>query len=529
MAARSGRAGIVAGLAVVGLLSPLPYLWIAWRYPLSASLQTPRAGWFVSGQADWPTIFLHLLAYAVMFVLYALAVGMTTDDGRRTATRNSQLALILLVWLACSGALLWATPSGDSHDVYDYLYRGRLWNEAGVSPLATPPADAPRLPFYAYTAWKNHVDTYGPLWEYASGGVSRLVAGWLALTGSGAEPTAECPDSPEGCRVLTAYLTGYRLLAIGLTGLAGWLIYGLVRRERPEFALAGLVAWLWNPAVVLASALGAHNDGLLLVLLLGSLWALQRSRWLIGLLLLGLAAHVKVTALVWGPVYALWLWRRLGWRAMLGWGALAGALLLLLSWLLYWPLGGWETLPRMLAERMLFVANSPAQIVYRLLLNSGYGPTAEGLLFAVTRLPTYAAGLLGIALPAWLFWRASRQKAATAPALWAACAWATLLYLLVGTFWYQHWYVVWAMAPAALLPWRGMSRLLLPLLCWGAVSSNLIGDGVSRLPVMVISPVGLTAVVVATIWLPGLAAGLWLWRRRKSKAPNGQFARATKM
>ncbi len=516
---RLGAAPAVSLLVAAGLLSLFAYGWIALRYPLATSLQTPRAGWFVSGQADWPTVAAHLAVYALLCVLYGFVLWL--GNRQPTFLRGAVPgATVVLVWLLTSAILLAATPSGDSHDIYDYLYRGRLLTEQGVSPLAFAPSAAPRLAFYDYTAWKNHVDTYGPLWEYASGGVALAVRGWLTVTGQWPADGADCPASPSACRVLMAYVTGYRLLANGLVGLTGWLIFALVRRQKAAFAVTALAAWLWNPLVVLGTGLGAHNDALMLVLLLGSLWAWQRRRWLGGLLLLGLATHVKLTALIWGPVYAFWLWRQMGWRRALGWGVLAGAILLPLSWLLYQPLGGWETLARMLGERMLYVANSPSQLVDRLLPSLGYHLPKESVLFAIIRLPSYLSVLLGILLPVWLIWRAApADETKATPRLWVVCTAAALLYLAVGSFWFQHWYVMWVAAPAALLPWRSFTRWLLPLFCWGALASNIIADGLSRLPVMVISPAGLTALVVAMIWLPGMGGALLLWVRR-SRQPK---------
>ena len=49
-----------------------------------------------------------------------------------------------------------------------------------------------------------------------------------------------------------------------------------------------------------------------------------------------------------------------------------------------------------------------------------------------------------------------------------------MFYLLVGSFWFQHWYVLWALAPAVLLPDSHLTRTTLPWLAFGALSSNVI-------------------------------------------------------
>ncbi len=556
------RLSPLARLTGLGLLSLLGYGWLAWRYPLAESLQWPRGGWYPPQQAVLSNLWFHLAVYLLLFGAYWLAVRILTQrrretetqrkseeegrqkakgEGRRGATAGADIFLtqghretegaeeghprssvfisgyplrlfvVIAVWLAASFVLLWATPGGDSHDIYDYIYRGRLQVEKGVSPLAVTPKAGPRMAFYAYAAWKENVDTYGPLWEYASGGVAWTVNRWLHAVDGFPPDRADCPQSPVACSALMAWVTGYRLLAILLTGLAGWLIYRLLAGVQPAWALPGLLLWLWNPAVLLSSALGAHNDGLMLVLLLLSFWAIQRKGWVLAFLLLGLAAQVKLTALIWMPLLGLWVWGQIGLRRALLAGLGGAALLLPLSWLLYQPLGGWETLPRMLSERVLYVANSPSQFIDRLLPILGYRLPKEYVRFWIVSVPSYAFALLGVAIPAWLVWKKRLAERGSNPQLWALALVVSLLYLTVGSFWFQHWYVVWAILPAALLPWSRFSRGVLPLVCLGPLAAHIVADTLSQLPVMIISVIGLTGLVVAVIWLPGLIAGGVVW------------------
>ena len=210
-------------------------------------------------------------------------------------------------WLLSSAVLLGAYP-GESLDIFDYLFRGRLQVALGVSPLATPPALFANQLFYPYVNWTTYVDTYGPLWEYASGAVAAMV-GAVAC---------DCPAS------LASYVLGYRLLAIGLAGLCGVLIYTITAYRSPQLAPAALLAWLWNPLLLTATAIGAHNDMLMLVLILAAVLLFQRQRWLLGLLALALAAHVKLTALLLLPVLGLWLARRCGWWRAIRISSVAG-------------------------------------------------------------------------------------------------------------------------------------------------------------------------------------------------------------
>jgi hypothetical protein len=317
--------------------------------------------------------------------------------------------------------------------------------EHGASPLASVPSQFADQPLYAYVHWVDHVDTYGPLWEYVSWAVTALVGrgGW------GGEQA-----------LLLASISGYRLLAIGLTGLCGVVVAAMVRQRAPELVPAALVAWLWNPLLLTASAVGAHNDLPMLLLLLLALWCFQSERAVPGLVALGLAAHVKLTALLVLPLLLLELLRRHGWWRALGAGTAALLILAPLSWLLYAPLGGWATLPRMLAERVRLSANSVAYALYWLLQRAGWDElaawqvTARGatLLFVLAALPLL-----------WRFWRAPLAQPRSDARLWRAASRLTLLYLAVGSFWFQHWYVLWALAPAVLAPEHRLARVTLPL------------------------------------------------------------------
>ena len=315
--------------------------------------------------------------------------------------------------------------SGESLDIFDYLFRGRLQVALGVSPLATPPALFADQLFYPSVNWTTYVDTYGPLWEYSSGTVAAIV-GAVAC---------DCPAS------LASYVLGYRLLAIGLAGLCGVLIYTITAYRSPHHAPAALLAWLWNPLLLTATAIGAHNDMLMLVLMLAAMLLFQRQRWLLGLLALALAAHVKLTALLLLPVLGLWLARRCGWWRAIRISGAAGALALPLSWLLYAPLGGWATLPRMLGERVRLIANSPAFVVYWALQT--YPGWSE---VAAWRLTTQAATVLFFILAGVLlarFWRAIGNNHKPDDALlWRGGIAVMMAFLLVGSFWFWHWYLL---------------------------------------------------------------------------------------
>lgn len=526
---RSSRLAIGAHRQVVllalGLASVLMYLiGITLRYPMLAGLQEPRGSWSTLVPPSIGSLALHVFVYAALTAAYVVALRLALAHNNAGNSHRGLAAIIIVVWLLASVALLGAYPGGESHDIFDYLFRGRMQTEYGVSPLAILPKEYTRAPFYLYISWYEHVDTYGPLWEYASRAVAEAVKLVLQVSGNWAPSDPSCPDSPGSCRMLVGYITGYRIFAIMLTGLSGILIYALASLVHKRFAAAAMLAWLWNPLLIMSSALGAHNDSLMLLFMLATLYLFYKQRWLSGLLMLMLAAHVKLTVLLILPVLLIWLLTRRGWRALLFNCAVTVAVTLPVSWALYAPLGGWDTLPRMLYERGLYVANSFAALVYRYLLEQNWDWRLA------LQLSTQGASLFfgAVAVVQLLvFWRAVKRTSQLQPTsanapqhlMWRAAMWITLAYLLIGSFWFQHWYLTWVLALAALMPAAYFTRATLPWLCFGALASNIALDIVSNMPGAAFNRVQTTALTLGAMGLPVLVVVLvqlvsWLWKRR---------------
>jgi hypothetical protein len=449
---------LLVGLSFISAL--LYALVLRAPYPLTEGLAHRLASWATLAGFAWGAGLALVCGYALLMGYYMLALRLAA----RVAPQHQRALLIVIVggWLLSSAVLLGAYP-GESLDIFDYLFRGRLQVALGVSPLATPPALFAHQLFYPYVNWTTYVDTYGPLWEYASGTVAAIV-GAVAC---------DCLAS------LASYVLGYRLLAIGLAGLCGALIYIITAYRSPQLVLASLLAWLWNPLLLTATAIGAHNDMLMLLLLLATMLLFQRQRWLLGLLALALAAHVKLTALLLLPVLGLWMVRRCGWWRAIRISSMTGVLALVLSWLLYAPLGGWGTLPRMLGERVRLIANSPAFVVYWVLQT--YAGWSEAAAWQVT---TQAATVLFFILAGLLlarFWRTIGNNPKPDDAvLWRGGIAVTMAFLLVGSFWFWHWYLLWVVVLAALQPTSRFTTTVLPICCAGALWLYIASDVLIR-------------------------------------------------
>ena len=513
-------------LVVCALVSAGLYLWLALRYPLAPSLANPRGSWVSMVDPTWVNAALHLCVYLGLTLLYLAIIRLLAPQEGSGAQPGWQIGLICVTWLICSGLLMAAAPAGESHDIFDYLFRGRMMVEYEANPLGGYAQRTLNLstPFARYLAWHRNVDTYGPVWEAASALVAtsvRQAARWL---GWWDETYPVCPKSAESCRLLMAYITGYRLQAIILTGISGWLVANMVRRSQPLLVPLALAVWLLNPLTLVASALGGHNDAVMLALVLLGWWLLQRQSPFLALMALFLAAHVKLTALIWLPTCGVWILWRWGWRTTLKVGLAGLGSGIALSWLLYAPYGGWQSLPRMLQERSAYLANSPWRIL-KTLLQDSLGWSADAgqpvkrelakLAFRRRRTAYSPVEFLPAAVP--LAGHLMPHEGADQK-LWRALLAISILYLVLGSFWFQHWYILWVIAPAALLPNSRFTRSILPWLGFGALSANLAMGYFSTTILKTSQPILAIILVVVMIWGPAAIAAIVQYLPRSARS-----------
>jgi alpha-1,6-mannosyltransferase len=250
------------------------------------------AGWVsqASGIGDWPIVqtvrttpSLAFASRVMVFVGVAVLLQAWLRLGHHIRTHSALegSALNRLVWWW--GAPLMLAPVLFSRDVYSYIAQSRLLPH-GVNPYVygtgvydtffTDGADA---------LWKHAPAPYGPLWM----GLSSVV---YYATGASAIPA----------------LIAFRLLA--LAGVVLLVIY-VPRLARACGADQAKAVWigLLNPLLFMHFVSGAHNDALMLGLLVaGMTYAMERHP-VLGIALIAAAGAIKAPALV-GLAFAPLAW-----------------------------------------------------------------------------------------------------------------------------------------------------------------------------------------------------------------------------
>ncbi|MFE9098568.1 polyprenol phosphomannose-dependent alpha 1,6 mannosyltransferase MptB [Streptomyces sp. NPDC007264] len=180
---------------------------------------------------------------------------------------------LLLVLAAWAAPLLLAPPL-FSRDVYSYLAQGAMV-DAHIDVYAHGPA---RLggPLAAEVApvWRDTAAPYGPVFLAVASGLSGLTRG-------------QVPAGLLGMRLVA--LLGVALMAAALPRLA---------RQCGVDPAAALWLGVLNPLVLLHLVAGAHNDAVMLGLLGVGLLAARGRLHLLGVVLVTLAALVKVPAVL---------------------------------------------------------------------------------------------------------------------------------------------------------------------------------------------------------------------------------------
>jgi len=340
----------------------------------------------------------------------------------------------LLLWTALFGLPLLITPYMLSSDVYSYILYGRLSALHGLNPAVSPPDAVQGDPFLAFLPhWTGTPSVYGPLWNIYAAALALLAhtlgdAPWVALL-------------------------VFKLAALATHLASAALIWKIAAGWRPELRAWAAALYAWNPLALIETAGSAHNDVLMVALVLLGLWLAHSERWRAATLALALAALTKYLAALALPVYALWLLRRRStWAARLADGAQMVGLALASAVALYAPFwADGQALAWMRGGINVSLAlNSPYMLTERVLrsLGAAGGAPPEQLASALNNAVSRAVMLLACLGAGAAAWRRPSFAGLT-----AACFWLFLAIVLLALPWYWPWYVLWALALAPFADW----------------------------------------------------------------------------
>ena len=489
-------------VAAIGVMSGALYLvgYAAQRAVFLNGQSANVAGAAVRGTPpDGSRLALELGVYwgvtALLFLLYALILVLC----RRGGLRDGRAALLALSFpVIFNVGLLFGRPL-QSMDALTYVAHGFMGG-GGLNPYGTAAAEI---------AYRD-----------GTAGLARELAsfGWLPVHG----------PSPYGAlwtwtEVLAASLTGSvagallllkALVIVASLGCAV-VIWKILGRVRPEDRLLGTLVYLWNPLVVVEFAGEGHNDAVMILFVLLSLLFTVTARPALSAMGAVVGVLVKYLPVIFAPAQAIYLWRtRRSTRSLALSAALALAYGLVLTAALYWPFWiGAGTFAAVRQQGLPFLAPTPSGILYWLVLHAAPPEEAAALTLRIL-------GVLFLLFVLVVGWRAR-----DAAGLLRACAWISLVYLLVVSAGTWPWYAALPLALMALTP-RGVflpmalvvtftSRLVAPF-------SNLVNNRFAGWDDLI----DVATVVSVTLPLAVLLPLCVLYWRRSTDEPGGVGGKA---
>jgi hypothetical protein len=306
-----------------GLILEAGCLWTLIWSPSLTNIYTPdftraffeRFPWtrvvFIEVSLDRSAMLAHLeVGFVLMSAGYLLGlVGvLCSQDGFRLRT---VLGFGLLARLT-----LLALPGLFSTDIFSYAMAGRISAVYQANPYVQPPADFPADPFlgWVFPFWRDTPTPYGPLWTDFAAAIGAISSTWSNF---------------DQVLLYRSTLAIFELLTLWML----WQVLGLSQRTT-DARIVGLLLLAWNPLWLFDIVGNAHNDVLMLLLLLAGIWFGMRDKTVWGIGATTLSALVKWTIAVMLPLeFAHRVSRRAQWKQV-GAGAV---LALLLTAALSWP------------------------------------------------------------------------------------------------------------------------------------------------------------------------------------------------
>lgn len=376
-------------------------------------------------------------------------------------------------------AALWyvpllVAPPVLSRDVYAYLDQG--WLTAGGNPYETPMGVVSPFAGLVDDFWRGTTAVYPPL-------ALELQRGVVALGG--------------GDVVTTVLLM--RLPVLGSVALVAWLAPRLAARVPGGLHDADRVRWLFllNPLTVVHLVGGAHNDAVMIALVVLACWlATTRGGYVTGAVVAGLAACTKQPGLLAAVLVALIALppRALGRRVAAAAGAVAIALAAFAVATAATGLGyGWT---RSDASPAKAYTQSPGSLLRSTV--KSFSPIKDPQLYGLV-IAVFAVALVAVLAWLWLTrWRHPLEVG----------AWGYLAYAALGPG-LQPWYLLYAVVFLAMIPCS--HRAWVALCAW--VASLLFAPWVSE-------TVGTTSLPSFALSLPVASLAAWLVHRdRRGSEP----------
>jgi hypothetical protein len=340
------------------------------------------------------------------------------------------------IWVLLAGAavlhiLVLFAPLPQSQDFYQYLFYGRMQAAHGANPYLIAPATFWADPWFAWIRWSNQTSVYGPAWMLVTWGIAK----------------------GAGLSLARAFVS-LKLVILALDFAIMWMIVR-ISHDRPDPKQAagwGILAYAWNPLILITVPLGGSADVALAAAILGAILARRRGRTGVATVLLTVGSLVKVYGIIALVLHLALLVRERGIRNAAK-NAAGACAVMAAAYAPYWA--GLRTFGGLLKAAGLTnqsLTGMAQRLMVTVLIHVVHDPTPHHGAEIIVRVASGAL-LLFVVARAIVKVRSEHQ-------LWYLTLSVLAAYLYL-TPWYLYWYAITPLALVAVLP---RNRLTAPVL-----------------------------------------------------------------
>ncbi|MFC1727717.1 glycosyltransferase family 87 protein [Patescibacteria group bacterium] len=217
------------------------------------------------------SVFLYLLILTILFLSYFLIVEVV----KKGRLKNQWLWILIFL----TAGLLWLAYNAFSYDLFNYIFDAKIVTHYGLNPYQYRALDFPGEPMLGFMHWTHRLYPYGP--------------SWLVFT---------IPLSFFGLQKFLPTMFLFKGLVVFSYLASSWLVFKLLEKTNSRQKWLGLAIFAFNPLIIIESLVSAHNDILMMALVLGSFYLLVKKKYLGAWGLFLLSVGVKFATLLLFPI-----------------------------------------------------------------------------------------------------------------------------------------------------------------------------------------------------------------------------------
>ncbi|MBU2229222.1 hypothetical protein KJ810_02330 [Patescibacteria group bacterium] len=213
-------------------------------------------------------------------LLLVLAYWVTFKTANKKNEKN--IGKIVVLFSVVFSTIMILIPPIGSADVYNYTYRARVKTVYNENPYIVATENYSDDMFYNFSPkeWNYLTMQYGPLWASISIGFSNIA---------------------QDSFFWNIFL--YKLLALFSFFAGACFLRKILQMISPDKKIGGLFLYLWNPLILFEAVNNAHNDMLMISIVLAAIYFLLKKKYSTSLLVLLLSVLLKYITLVIVPVF----------------------------------------------------------------------------------------------------------------------------------------------------------------------------------------------------------------------------------